>query len=248
MNPARDSGSGQVPECGVPGAGQRRILEAMGIDVWLVRRPESGDAGATADGSPTAARSMAPSDMDWPELEAAVAACTRCALHGTRTQTVFGVGDPNAQWMIVGEAPGADEDRQGLPFVGKAGQLLNEMLHAVGLGRERVYIANILKCRPPSNRDPHADEVASCMQFLQRQVALVKPKLILAVGRIAAQNLLDEDQPVGRLRGRAHCFGEQQVPVVVTYHPAYLLRTPGQKRKAWEDLCLARSIAGASAT
>ena len=149
--------------------------------------------------------------------------------------------------MIVGEAPGADEDRQGEPFVGKAGQLLNEMLRAVGLSRERVYIANILKCRPPSNRDPRSDEVASCMDFLQRQVAMVQPRLILAVGRIAAQNLLDEDQPVGRLRGRIHSFGEQGVPVVVTYHPAYLLRSPGQKRKAWEDLCLARSVVEAPA-
>ena len=149
--------------------------------------------------------------------------------------------------MIVGEAPGADEDRQGEPFVGKAGQLLNEMLRAVGLSREHVYIANILKCRPPSNRDPRSDEVASCMDFLQRQVAMVQPRLILAVGRIAAQNLLDEDQPVGRLRGRIHSFGEQGVPVVVTYHPAYLLRSPGQKRKAWEDLCLARSVVEAPA-
>jgi DNA polymerase len=171
-------------------------------------------------------------------------------LHRTRSQTVFGVGDPNAQWMIIGEAPGADEDRQGEPFVGKAGQLLNEMLRAVGLSRQHVYIANILKCRPPDNRNPRTDEVASCMDFLRHQVALVRPRLILAVGRIAAQSLLDDDQPVGRLRGRAHHFGEQgdSIPVIVTYHPAYLLRSPGQKRKAWEDLCLARSLIEAPVT
>ncbi len=222
------------------GGEQRRILHALDIDVWLPRLAASGEAPIEVN--PAAA------DLDWLALESTVSACTRCSLHRTRTQTVFGVGDPGAQWMIVGEAPGADEDRQGEPFVGKAGQLLNEMLRAVGLNRQSVYIANILKCRPPNNRDPHADEVSSCMGFLQRQVALVQPRLIVAVGRIAAQNLLDEDQPVGRLRGCVHSFGEQEdsVPVVVTYHPAYLLRSPGQKRKAWEDLCLARSVVEAS--
>lgn len=232
------------------GDDQRRILDAMGIDVWQSRSVVVDTE--TADFSEVEAPSVEPTvvvtDADWSTLEATVSACMQCSLHQTRTQTVFGVGDPDAQWMIVGEAPGADEDRQGQPFVGKAGQLLNEMLHAVGLNRDRVYIANILKCRPPNNRDPHKDEVAACMAFLQRQVALIQPRLIVAVGRIAAQNLLNEDQPVGRLRGRVHHFGEQQVPVIVTYHPAYLLRSPGQKRKAWEDLCLARSVAEASAT
>ncbi|MAF83256.1 MAG: uracil-DNA glycosylase [Gammaproteobacteria bacterium] len=221
------------------GAEQRRILHALDIDVWLPRHVVA-DAATEAGGSevsPTA-------DKDWPTLESAVSVCTQCLLHQTRKQTVFGDGDRGARWMIVGEAPGADEDRQGKPFVGKAGQMLNEMLRAVGLNRERVFIANILKCRPPNNRDPRVDEVASCMDFLRRQVALVQPQLIVAVGRIAAQHLLNEDKPVGQLRGRVHSFAgpEQSTPVVVTYHPAYLLRSPGQKRKAWEDLCLARSV------
>jgi DNA polymerase len=226
---------------------QRRMLDVMGIDVWLPRLAAVNDAGTEAPEIGTMEIGASPviADPKWSALESTVSACTQCSLHRTRKQTVFGVGDPNAQWMIIGEAPGADEDRQGEPFVGKAGQLLNEMLRAVGLSRERVYIANILKCRPPNNRNPHADEVVSCMDFLRRQVALVQPRLIIAAGRIAAQNLLNEDQPVGRLRGRVHSFGEQgnSIPVIVTYHPAYLLRSPGQKRKAWEDLCLARSVA-----
>jgi len=229
------------------GAEQRRLLHAMDIDVWLARLAPVGVAGTEVPGIEVSQTAV---DPDWSVLESTVSACTQCSLHQTRTQTVFGVGDPGAQWMIIGEAPGADEDRRGEPFVGKAGQLLNEMLRAVGLSRERVYIANILKCRPPNNRDPRVEEVASCMAFLQRQVALVQPRLIIAVGRIAAQNLLNEDQPVGRLRGRVHSFGGQgtATPVVVTYHPAYLLRSPGQKRKAWEDLCLARSVVETSAT
>jgi DNA polymerase len=154
---------------------------------------------------------------------------------------VFGVGDRNARWMIVGEAPGADEDRQGEPFVGRAGLLLNEMLRAVGLAREQVYIANILKCRPPENRDPKPEESKLCEGYLQQQIALVQPGLLLTVGRIAAQNLLREDTPIGRLRGRVHRYGPAGIPLVVTYHPAYLLRSPGQKRRAWEDLCLAKA-------
>ncbi len=225
-----------------PSVEQRRMLQAMEVDVWL---PRLGAADTTAL---EVSLTVPPADANWPVLESVVSGCTQCSLHRTRTQTVFGVGDRGAQWMIVGEAPGADEDRQGEPFVGRAGQLLNEMLRAVGLSRERVYIANILKCRPPNNRDPHADEVSSCMGFLRQQVALVQPRLIIAVGRIAAQNLLNEDRPVGRLRGQVHSFGEpgHAVPVVVTYHPAYLLRSPGQKRKAWEDLCLARSLVDAA--
>jgi DNA polymerase len=142
--------------------------------------------------------------------------------------------------MVIGEAPGADEDRQGEPFVGRAGQLLNSMLRAVGLQREQVFIANILKCRPPNNRDPEAGEVAQCLPYLQRQIEFVRPQLLLAVGRIAAQNLLATDTPIGKLRGRVHRFGAAHTPLVVTYHPAYLLRSPGEKRKAWEDLKLAR--------
>lgn len=177
----------------------------------------------------------------WAELRAEVAACTRCELHQTRTQTVFGTGSLQARWLVIGEAPGADEDRQGEPFVGRAGQLLTEMLRAVGLAREQVFIANILKCRPPENRDPKQEETKSCENYLQRQIALVQPGLILAVGRIAAQNLLQVETPIGKLRGQVHAYGPTRIPVVVTYHPAYLLRSPGQKARAWDDLCLARS-------
>ena len=175
----------------------------------------------------------------WQDVELAVRNCTRCSLHETRTQTVFGVGNRQAQWMIVGEAPGADEDREGEPFVGRAGQLLNSMLLAIGFKREDVFIANVLKCRPPNNRDPRPDEVNCCMPYLQRQIELVNPRMIVCVGRIAAQNLLATDTPIGKLRGRVHYLGERRRPVVVTYHPAYLLRSPVEKRKAWSDLQLA---------
>jgi len=174
------------------------------------------------------------SQLDWPALAARVAQCQACELHKTRTQTVFGVGRQNADLMIIGEAPGADEDRKGEPFVGRAGQLLNAMLKAIGLQREQAYIANILKCRPPGNRDPRAEEALKCASYLQRQVALVKPRAILAVGAVAARNLLQSDEAVGRLRGGRHQY--HGIPVVVTYHPAYLLRSPEQKAKAWQDL------------
>jgi uracil-DNA glycosylase len=180
--------------------------------------------------------------VDWPELRARVAACTRCALSTTRTQTVFGVGNLKAEWLIVGEAPGAEEDRRGEPFVGRAGQLLDSMLRAIGLPREQVFIANVLKCRPPGNRDPAAGETAECLPYLEQQIALLKPKIMLAVGRISAQNLLRTDVTLGRLRQQVHRFGASQVPLIVTYHPAYLLRTPGDKRKAWEDLKFAREV------
>lgn len=181
-------------------------------------------------------------DMDWNTLNQAVTACERCDLHRTRTQTVFGVGNQQADWLIIGEAPGAEEDRRGDPFVGKAGQLLNNMLAAVGLPREAVYIANILKCRPPNNRDPKPDEAAACRAYLERQIELVNPALILVVGRIAAQNLLQVKTPLGRLRGRVHHSPLHNIPVVVTYHPAYLLRQPADKRKAWQDLLLAQQL------
>ncbi len=180
------------------------------------------------------------SSLDWPELQAAVSSCTACELHKTRTQTVFGVGDHAAQWMIIGEAPGADEDKQGEPFVGRAGQLLNNMLKALGLRREQVFIANILKCRPPGNRNPAPEEIVRCEAFLQRQVALVKPKVILAVGGVAAHNLLKVDTAVSRLRGQLHHYGE--TPLVVTYHPAYLLRKPSEKGKSWADLKFAAAV------
>ena len=178
---------------------------------------------------------------DWGVLRERVAACTACDLCKTRTQTVFGVGNTQADWLIIGEAPGGEEDRQGEPFVGRAGQLLNAMLLAIGLPRETVFIANILKCRPPGNRDPKPDEVSNCLPFLSAQIALLKPKMILVVGRIAAQTLLATDAPLARLRGKLHHFGEANTPLVITYHPAYLLRTPADKRKAWEDLKFARA-------
>jgi DNA polymerase len=212
-------------------------LGALGIDVFVLR-----DTTTPASSSATVAE-----PPDWPSLRELVASCTRCPLHATRTQTVFGVGSQIADWMIVGEAPGAEEDRRGEPFVGRAGKLLDEMLRALGLDRDRVFIANILKCRPPNNRDPAAAEADACRGHLERQIELVNPRIILAVGRIAAQQLLHSDEPVGRLRGRVHTLIRPEIPVVVTYHPAYLLRTPGQKREAWKDLCLARKVVGAHA-
>lgn len=182
--------------------------------------------------------------LDWTALRDRVASCRACELCETRSRTVFGTGAQDADWLIVGEAPGAEEDRQGEPFVGRAGLLLNAMLKAAGRERHTVYIANILKCRPPGNRDPRNEEAAQCRPFLDRQIELLRPKLIIAVGRIAAHRLLDTDAPLGRLRGQVHHYGKTSpIPVVVTYHPAYLLRTPGQKRKAWEDLLLADAAA-----
>ena len=203
---------------------------------------KEGNGVENADFAPVAPnrRAATIAQMDWDELVAEVRQCTACGLCGTRTQTVFGVGDHRAEWLVIGEAPGADEDRQGEPFVGRAGKLLNPMLQAVGLKREQVFIANILKCRPPDNRDPAPTEATSCLPFLERQIALIRPRLILAVGRIAAQNLLATDTPIGKLRGQVHRFGPARIPLVVTYHPAYLLRSPREKRKAWDDLRLAR--------
>ncbi len=212
---------------------RRAYLDALGIDLWVPR--DAVDELATQDLDETGG-----GEMDWEQLRSSVAVCTRCALHESRTQTVFGVGNRDADWMIIGEAPGAEEDRRGEPFVGRAGKLLDEMLKAVGESRERVFIANILKCRPPNNRDPKPEEAASCREYLERQVTLVRPRIILAVGRIAAQQLIGTDAPVGRLRGQRHSLGD--TPLIVTYHPAYLLRSPTQKRKAWDDLCLARSV------
>lgn len=204
----------------------------MGIDVWLPR--DSADAGSPAETAST-------DGMDWSELRARVTGCTRCSLSKGRTNTVFGVGNPNADWLIVGEAPGAEEDRRGEPFVGRAGKLLDEMLRAIGQSRESVFIANILKCRPPDNRDPKQEESDACRPYLERQIELLQPRIILAVGRIAAQNLLGSNDPVGRMRGRPHDLGG--IPLVVTYHPAYLLRSPSQKSKSWSDLCLATRLA-----
>ena len=234
----------------MPGSARAQYLKALGIELFVPRAPEVAAASpAAAHPAPAAsvpfelpaAGDSASVTAAWQALKAEVMSCTRCALHATRTQGVLGVGPGRADWLVIGEAPGAEEDRRGEPFVGAAGQLLDAMLKAIGLDRRtNVYIANILKSRPPNNRDPKPEEVAACLPYLSRQIALVQPKIMLAVGRIAAQNLLGTDAPLGRLRGHVHRFGD--TPLVVTYHPAYLLRTPADKRKAWEDLKFARSI------
>lgn len=200
---------------------------------------------APAPIAPTVAARADIAQLDWPALREAVAGCRACGLCESRRNTVFGVGHTEADWMIVGEAPGEQEDRQGQPFVGPAGQLLDAMLRACGRDRQAedargVFIANVLKCRPPANRNPAPEEVVQCEPFLSRQVALVKPRLIIAMGRFAVQSLLKTTEPIGRLRGRVHRY--EGVPVIVTYHPAYLLRTPVDKAKAWADLCLAMDL------
>jgi DNA polymerase len=240
---------------------RKEYLAALGLESWVLRSAATAPAVApAAETAPAAIAAVATAAMtpatrpepatpdreagvDWSRLRERVAACTRCGLSATRTQTVFGVGNLEAEWLVVGEAPGAEEDLSGEPFVGRAGQLLNAMLRAIGLAREQVYIANVLKCRPPHNRNPSAMETAECSPYLERQIALLKPKLMLVVGRIASQNLLRTTETVGRLRQRVHEYGESRVPLVVTYHPAYLLRTPADKRKAWEDLKFAREVA-----
>jgi uracil-DNA glycosylase len=201
-------------------------LDQMGIQAW--------EKQASTPHSSSVNPKNHSSDLDWEELEARVAACTACPLHLSRTQTVFGVGNKKAELMVIGEAPGATEDKMGLPFVGRAGQLLDSMLFAIGLDREKVYIANVLKSRPPNNRDPLPEEVAACKPFLLRQIELVQPRLILAVGRVAAQMLLQTDEPMSKLRGPLLSF--QNIPLMVTYHPAYLLRSPREKRKGLDDM------------
>lgn len=235
---------------------RQRYLQAMGVQLWVPRagtpvtaraaepalapEPVVAPRGAAVGARPAPVAESV-KDLDWSALQARVAACVLCPdLVANRSQTVFGVGNRQADWMIVGEAPGGEEDRQGEPFVGPAGQLLNAMLRAIGLARAQVYIANVLKCRPPGNRDPRPEEAQNCRPFLHRQIELVSPKLILVVGRIAAHNLLQTDTPLGKLRGRVHRHEATGVPVVVTYHPAYLLRNPADKAKVWEDLKFAR--------
>lgn len=220
-----------------------QYLEAMGIDVWIPR------ISAPVVSEPIVVSGTAPEHVvrepelhnanptGWADLQTEVAACIKCALCETRTQTVFGTGNKTADWMVIGEAPGQHEDEQGKPFVGKAGLLLTEMLRAAGLDRDEVFITNILKCRPPGNRDPKPEEAESCSEYLRRQRALLKPKIILAVGRIAAQTLLNTDAPLTKLRGKVHEL--DGMPLVVVYHPAYLLRSLLEKRKAWQDLQLA---------
>jgi DNA polymerase len=235
---------------------QRAMLREMGIQVWWPKA-EPAAAAVPAPVTPLAPPAPSPThepapdhsavaSLDWTGLRQAVADCRACTLCQTRKQTVFGVGHHQAQWLVIGEAPGEQEDLQGEPFVGAAGQLLDNMLRALQLTRavdgdtpasRRVYIANTLKCRPPRNRNPEPDEMARCEPFLQRQLQLLQPRIILAMGRFAIQALLRSSEPVGRLRGRVHQY--QGIPLIVTYHPAYLLRNLPDKARAWDDLCLA---------
>ena len=254
---------------------QHAMLAAMGLRVWAPPAAAIGTAppatvpvptpaplgpAAAPAPAPAPATARAPlsrgdiASLDWPALRASVAACRACGLCESRSQTVFGVGHHAAHWMVVGEAPGEQEDRQGEPFVGAAGQLLDRMLAALQLTRsedgpqppaQRAYIANTLKCRPPRNRNPGAEEMAQCEPYLVRQIELLQPRIILAMGRFAVQALLRSDEPIGKLRGRVHRY--QGVPLVVTYHPAYLLRNLPDKAKAWEDLCLAARVVEESA-
>jgi uracil-DNA glycosylase family 4 len=225
---------------------REEMLEEMGLGpTWRLRAGDEAAEPSGSAGEAPALREAATEDrraavmrMDWIELKAAVAQCAACALHAKRTNAVFGVGDENADWMFVGEGPGADEDALGDPFVGQAGKLLDNMLAAISLRRgEDVYIANIVKCRPPGNRNPEPGEAAECLPFLRRQIELVKPKLIIALGRVAALNLLDRDASIASLRGKVLDY--KGIPLIVTYHPAYLLRSLTDKAKAWEDLCFA---------
>ena len=225
---------------------RHHYLAALGIEEWLPRTVAVVPAAAHATPPPLPSApppAATAADQAWQQLSDEVARCTRCELYRTRTRPVLGVGDRSARWLVVGEAPGAEEDRQGEPFVGRAGQLLDAMLRAIGLARgHNVYIANILKSRPPGNRDPAPVEVAACLPYLERQIELIRPRLILAVGRIAMQKLLVTPGSLAGMRGRVHEFGGLKTPLIVTYHPAYLLRKPEDKRKAWEDLKFARSV------
>ncbi len=239
-------------------AQQRAYLEAMGIDVLVSREaaapvaevavtPEPAapitEATVTAEATlPAPEPAAADTELRWQVLRQAVARCTQCRLHETRTQSVFGVGPRDARLMVIGEAPGAEEDRTGEPFVGRAGHMLDAMLRAIGCDRDTVFIANTIKCRPPGNRDPRVDEVTACNDYLEQQLTAVAPDVVIAVGRIAAQRLLQVDMPLGRMRGKTHQLPDRDVPLVVTYHPAYLLREPAQKARAWEDLKRVRAL------
>jgi len=211
----------------------------MGIDVWV---PRNFPLDSIQNSSNVQESELIESQLNslqdkWISLDKEVRNCEKCTLCSTRTQTVFGTGNQHADWMFIGEAPGQNEDVEGKPFVGQAGKLLTEMIRAIGLQRENIYIANILKCRPPNNRDPKKEEIKTCQDYLQRQIELVKPKVILAVGRISAQTLLDSNESLSKLRGKNYQLNN--IPLVVVYHPAYLLGSLLEKRKAWQDLLLA---------
>ncbi len=218
----------------------------------LYARHDIAQAGIVADAKTAEAESpLTMGDISWPELKQRVRDCSSCKLRAGCTQTVFGVGDQNADWLFVGEGPGAEEDAQGEPFVGQAGMLLDNMLMAIKLKRgKNVYIGNIVKCRPPGNRAPEADEIRQCLPYLQRQIELIQPKLIVALGKVASNALLGRDATLASLRGKVHDYNG--IPLIVTYHPAYLLRTPSEKAKTWQDLCLAVKVqqerSGSSAT
>ena len=256
-----------MPGCELPESLRQYYLDTLGITNWRLQQPAPAevdeavdvvadvvadtlnDQAPPPDAAPVADTSEASAvaqDDDWRALQQAVSQCQLCEeLAQSRTQTVFGVGNRQADVLVIGEAPGRDEDAQGEPFVGRAGQLLNAMLAAIDLPREQVFIANILKCRPPNNRDPSPQEAQNCRAFLQRQIALIQPKVIFVVGRIAAQNLLDTDLAIGKMRGRDYQYQDENIgpiPVIVTYHPAYLLRQPGEKRKSWQDLLRLRAL------
>ena len=225
-------------------------LEQMGIDVY-VRRGGNADTGTGGHPSREAPAPTAGKDAVWQRLERQVSTCTACALHESRSRTVFGTGDRGARWMFVGEGPGFEEDRRGEPFVGRAGKLLDRMIAALGFERDQVYIANAVKCRPPDNRNPRREELAACEGYLQKQIALVEPRILVALGGVAANVLLGTAEApvaVGKLRGEVHRFGSAGIPLVVTYHPAYLLRSPQQKKAAWQDLQLAQRTIAAGET
>ena len=237
-----------------------RYLAALGLDAW--QRRDAFAAGPVAavparaavalsaavpvptvpaavavEAPPSAPRTPPIALPGWDELQAQVASCRKCRLCETRNKTVFGVGPMDARLMVVGEGPGADEDAQGEPFVGRAGKLLDEMLRAIGRTRSTdTFIANVVKCRPPENREPAEEEAEACRPYLEQQLKTIKPRLIVALGRIAAQRLLATDTPIGKMRGQTYAWGPDATPLMVTYHPAYLLRNPGEKAKSWEDL------------
>ncbi len=226
-------------------------LDQMGIQAWVsnkhvVEEVQKQHEQAINNKKVTLTENLSTQEIkiaaSLDELKKTVSGCSLCELHRSRKQTVFGTGHPAAEWLIIGEAPGADEDQMGEPFVGRAGQLLTSMLRAMGLAREEVFIANILKCRPPNNRDPQANEIDNCSSYLRQQIELIQPKIILVVGRIAAQSLLNMDTPIGKMRGQQFRYQDTTIPVIATYHPAYLLRSPQQKRAAWEDLKFAMQV------
>ena len=206
-----------------------KFLDYIGIQTYVLRPSIKPDYKSS-------------SETNWVKLEKEVSNCKDCELHKTRTQTVFGCGNEQSDWLFIGEAPGKDEDLKGEPFVGRAGRLLNEVIFSLGLKREEVYIANILKCRPPNNRDPSQDEIQSCTTYLQQQIKMISPKIIIAVGRVAAQHLLNTDLTMAKLRGTVHSYGSESIPLITIYHPAYLLRSPSKKYKVWSDLQVVKTL------